>query len=75
MRAVRDAAPARLQPSPQPRIGRAGEPQVAPGSDGSLNCHGYGSSVTVTATFGLCAAGWVLQQLVQRAVPAASIAR
>jgi hypothetical protein len=36
MRAVRDAAPARLQPSPQPRIGRAGEPQVAPGSDGSL---------------------------------------
>lgn len=24
--------------------------------DGSLNCHGYGSSVTVTATFGLCAA-------------------
>ena len=31
--------------------------------DGSLNCHGYGSSVTVTATFGLCAAGWVLDQL------------
>jgi tRNA threonylcarbamoyladenosine dehydratase len=26
------------------------------GVDGSLNCHGYGSSVTVTATFGLCAA-------------------
>jgi len=25
--------------------------------DGSLNCHGYGSSVTVTATFGLVAAG------------------
>ncbi|RTL45295.1 MAG: tRNA threonylcarbamoyladenosine dehydratase [Burkholderiales bacterium] len=24
--------------------------------DGSLNCHGYGSSVAVTATFGLCAA-------------------
>lgn len=34
-----------------------------PATDGSLNCHGYGSSVTVTATFGLCAAGWVLQQL------------
>ena len=32
-------------------------------SDGSLNCHGYGSSVAVTATFGLCAAGWVLDQL------------
>lgn len=25
-------------------------------SDGSLNCHGYGSLVGVTATFGLCAA-------------------
>nr|WP_255719405.1 tRNA threonylcarbamoyladenosine dehydratase [Pelomonas sp. P8] len=24
--------------------------------DGSLNCHGYGSSVAVTATFGMCAA-------------------
>lgn len=31
--------------------------------DGSLNCHGYGSSVAVTATFGLAAAGWVMQQL------------
>lgn len=30
------------------------------GSDGTLNCHGYGSVVTVTATFGQCAAGWVL---------------
>ena len=29
-------------------------------SDGSLNCHGYGSVVTVTSTFGICAAGWVL---------------
>lgn len=28
--------------------------------DGSLNCHGYGSVVSVTATFGFCAAGWVL---------------
>ena len=31
--------------------------------DGSLNCHGYGSTVAVTATFGLCAAGWVLDRL------------
>ena len=31
--------------------------------DGSLNCHGYGSVVSVTATFGLCAAGWVLDQI------------
>jgi tRNA A37 threonylcarbamoyladenosine dehydratase len=32
-------------------------------SDGSLNCHGYGSVVSVTSTFGLCAAGWALDQL------------
>jgi tRNA A37 threonylcarbamoyladenosine dehydratase len=31
--------------------------------DGSLNCHGYGSVVAVTATFGQCAAGWVLERL------------
>ncbi len=31
-------------------------------SDGSLNCHGYGSAVSVTATFGQCAAGWILDQ-------------
>jgi tRNA threonylcarbamoyladenosine dehydratase len=31
--------------------------------DGSLNCHGYGSVVSVTSTFGQCAAGWVLNQL------------
>jgi tRNA A37 threonylcarbamoyladenosine dehydratase len=35
--------------------------------DGNLNCHGYGSSVAVTATFGLVAAGaaidWVTQPL------------
>ncbi|WP_442761764.1 tRNA threonylcarbamoyladenosine dehydratase [Malikia spinosa] len=30
------------------------------GSDGTLNCHGYGSMVSVTASFGLCAAGWVM---------------
>jgi tRNA A37 threonylcarbamoyladenosine dehydratase len=30
-------------------------------SDGTLNCHGYGSSVTVTATFGLVAAGEALR--------------
>ena len=31
--------------------------------DGSLNCHGYGSVVSVTATFGLCAAGWTFDFL------------
>ena len=30
--------------------------------DGSLNCHGYGSSVAVTATFGLCAAAELQRQ-------------
>jgi tRNA A37 threonylcarbamoyladenosine dehydratase len=35
-------------------------------SDGSLNCHGYGSLVTVTATFGQCAAGWVINELATR---------
>lgn len=29
--------------------------------DGSLNCHGYGSSVTVTATFGMTAAAAALE--------------
>lgn len=31
--------------------------------DGTLNCHGYGSVVSVTAAFGMCAAGWVLEQI------------
>ncbi|MEG0446938.1 MAG: tRNA threonylcarbamoyladenosine dehydratase [Comamonas sp.] len=31
--------------------------------DGSLNCHGYGSVVAVTATFGQCAAGWVIDEI------------
>ena len=35
--------------------------------DGSLNCSGYGSLVSVTATFGQCAAGWVLNQLAAQA--------
>ncbi len=35
-------------------------------TDGSLNCHGYGSLVTVTATFGLCAAGVVMDKISQR---------
>lgn len=35
-------------------------------ADGTLNCHGYGSVVSVTATFGQCAAGWVLDRLASR---------
>ncbi len=37
--------------------------------DGSLNCSGYGSVVSVTATFGQCAAGWVLEQISSRTLP------
>lgn len=36
-------------------------------SDGSLNCHGYGSVVTVTATFGLVAAGFLLDKIAKSA--------
>lgn len=36
--------------------------------DGSLNCHGYGSSVVVTASFGFVAAGDALQSLLRRFV-------
>lgn len=32
-------------------------------TDGSLNCHGYGSVVSVTSTFGMCAAGWALDKI------------
>jgi tRNA A37 threonylcarbamoyladenosine dehydratase len=35
--------------------------------DGSLNCHGYGSVVSVTATFGQCAAGWILDRIARAA--------
>lgn len=46
------------------------EPVALPGAgcdvDGSLNCHGYGSSVTVTASFGFVAAGEALRLLIER---------
>ncbi|MFY7906358.1 MAG: tRNA threonylcarbamoyladenosine dehydratase [Burkholderiaceae bacterium] len=35
-------------------------------SDGGLNCHGYGSSVAVTATFGMVAAGEILNAFARR---------
>lgn len=35
--------------------------------DGTLNCHGYGSVVAVTATFGQCAAGWLLDRIASEA--------
>lgn len=43
----------------------AGASGLAADHDGSLNCHGYGSSVTVTATFGMVAAAEALAQLLQ----------
>lgn len=47
-------------------------PEDSCATDGSLNCHGYGSSVTVTATFGMVAAGEALTQLMARGSPAQS---
>ena len=39
------------------------DPSCAIEGDGSLNCHGYGSSVAVTATFGMCAASWIFEKI------------
>ncbi|HET7794379.1 MAG TPA: tRNA threonylcarbamoyladenosine dehydratase [Rhizobacter sp.] len=41
-------------------------PADACDTDGSLNCHGYGSTVVVTASFGFNAAGEALQFLLRR---------
>jgi len=49
--------------APVAAAGSACETDSAAASDGSLNCHGYGSSVTVTATFGMVAAGEALALL------------
>ncbi|NQW94841.1 MAG: tRNA threonylcarbamoyladenosine dehydratase [Polaromonas sp.] len=45
------------------------QPRVSvetPQADNNLNCHGYGSVVSVTATFGICAAGWLLDKIAAR---------
>jgi tRNA A37 threonylcarbamoyladenosine dehydratase len=42
---------------------QAADPSCNSQSDGSLNCHGYGSLVSVTATFGMCAAGYVIRKV------------
>ena len=39
------------------------DPSCAIDGDGTLNCHGFGSMVSVTATFGLTAAGHVIEKL------------
>lgn len=41
----------------------AAQADACAATDGSLNCHGYGSSVMVTATFGMVAAAEVVAQL------------
>lgn len=51
---VADACDAADGPTP-------GAPE--PATDGTLNCHGYGSSVVVTATFGMVAAGETIARL------------
>ena len=43
------------------------------GADGSLNCHGYGSVVSVTATFGHCAAGWLLDRIATKKRPSSKL--
>lgn len=48
------------------------DPSCAIEGDGSLNCHGYGSVVSVTATFGQCAAGWLLDRIAAGRNPAKS---
>lgn len=62
-----------LQPAPPKAQDAQGSPAMeslhahgdvaAQQSDGSLNCHGYGSVVSVTSTFGVCAAGWALSKI------------
>jgi len=49
-----------------PQAGGEGEGEEACAVDGTLNCAGYGSTVTVTATFGLVAAGEALRQQIER---------
>jgi tRNA A37 threonylcarbamoyladenosine dehydratase len=56
-----------LQPATQPVLQCESPGAAAPTHDSSLNCHGYGSVVSVTSTFGLVAAGWVLDQIAARA--------
>jgi tRNA A37 threonylcarbamoyladenosine dehydratase len=39
----------------------------------ALNCHGYGSAASVTATFGFCAAGWVMDRIASQKAPEAPL--
>ena len=59
-------------PEPDEAVCEVGEGEggdVSPAADArrdnTLNCHGYGSTVVVTATFGMAAAGEVISQLLK----------
>ena len=54
--------------------GEAGTAAQAQATDGSLNCAGYGSSVTVTASFGMVAAGEALRLCIATASKALAAA-
>lgn len=45
------------------------QPDASRDTEGNLNCHGYGSSVNVTATFGMVAAAEVVRDWLSRRVP------
>jgi tRNA A37 threonylcarbamoyladenosine dehydratase len=55
---------------PQTASGDACEVDTAPTTDGSLNCAGYGSSVMVTASFGMAAAAEAVRLALLREAPA-----
>ncbi len=46
-------------------VGAPRGPEGEGNGENNLNCHGYGSSVAVTATFGFAAAGEAIQQLLR----------
>ncbi|MCB1788516.1 MAG: tRNA threonylcarbamoyladenosine dehydratase [Chromatiaceae bacterium] len=50
--------------SDEPRVAPPGECDAS--TEGSLNCAGFGACMPVTATFGLIAAGYVIDQLAGR---------
>jgi len=51
----------------RPATDGEGACEVPASTDGTLNCAGYGSVVTVTASFGLAAAGDLIEQSLKRA--------
>ncbi len=56
------------EPVAMPGTGQAGqESRTMRGGGAALGCSGYGSSVAVTATFGMCASAWALNRLVESA--------